>query len=256
MRSIRTNRNRWWASSRPIKSRGLAIAAPVSLAVALLLSSCENVATYTQPTAVRVIDASYIAPAANFTVNGQLLAANVGSGFITSYGTLVPSISAAIDMTAATGGPALLTSSAPLLAGNQYSIFLSDSAGTQTAYLITVLQDQVMQAPTGRADFRFINQAEITGGVDIYMVPAGTAIADAVPLLTNLPVGGAISYVGFQAQTSTMIITPTGVTTPAYTSNPIQLIGGEVRTVLIMDAKLTSNPPVAVTMANDAGPAD
>jgi hypothetical protein len=88
------------------------------------------------------------------------------------------------------------------------------------------------------------------------MVPAGTAIANAVPLVTNLPVGGPVSYVSFQAQTVTMIITPTGVTTSAYTSNPIPLIGGEMRTVLIMDSKLTSNPPVTATMADDAGPAN
>jgi len=250
------NRGLTKAISSGLKLPGFVFAVPASLAITISLSACENVATYTQPTAVRVIDASYIAPAANFLVENQLLAANVGLGTITPYGTLAPSSSAAIEMTAATGSSALLSSSSPLLAGNQYSIFLSDSIGTSTAYLITVLQDQQTQAPTGRADFRFLNQAEMTGAVDIYMVPAGTAIADAVPLVTNLPVNGPVSYVGFQAQTVTMIITPTGVTTPAYTSNPIQLIGGEARTVLIMDAKLTSSPPVTVTMADDAGPAN
>jgi hypothetical protein len=256
MRDRWTNRNRWWTILRPIPHRGLALAALAAVMVALLLSSCENVESTVQRTAVRVIDASYIAPAANFTVNGQTLAANVGSATITSYGTLAPSATAAIDMTGATGGSALLTTSAPLLAGNQYSIFLSDSIGTSTAYLISVLQDQVTPAPTGRADFRFLNQAENAGAVDIYMVPSGAAIANAVPLVTDLPAGGPISYIGFQAQTVTMIVTPTGVTTPAYTSNPIPLAGGEVRTVLIMDAKLTSSPPVTVTMANDAGPAN
>ncbi len=235
---------------------GWAFAAPVSLAAALLLSSCVNVATYTQPTAIRVIDASYIAPAANFMVNGQLLAANVGSATITPYGTFSPSLSAPINMTAATGGPALLTASTPLVAGNQYSIFLSDSIGTSTAYLISVLQDQPMQAPTGRAAFRFLNQAVTTGAVDIYFVPAGTAIAEVVPLVTNLPVSGPVSYVTFQAQTVTMIITPTGVTTSGFISTPIPLIGGEARTVLIMDSKLTSNPPVTAIMADDAGPAN
>jgi hypothetical protein len=256
MRRLSTIRNQFWAIPHRLPVRGLAIAASVSLAAALLLSSCEVVATYPQRTAVRVIDASYIAPAANFTVNGQPLATNVGSGLITAYGTLSPSASAAIGMTAVTGGPALLTASAPLQAGNQYSIFLSDSVGTATAYLISVLQDQGLQAPAGQAEFRFLNQAESTGAVDIYMVPAGASLANAAPLVTDLPVGGPISYIGFQAQTVTMIVTPTGLITPAYTSNPIPLIGGEVRTVLIMDAKLTANPPVAVTMADDAGPAN
>jgi hypothetical protein len=254
MRVMETNRK--VAIPRRLHLPGLILAAPTSMVLAFSLAACENVATYTQPTVVRVIDASYIAPAANFLVENQLLAANVGSGTITPYGTLAPSAAAAIEMTPATGGPALLTASASLLPGNQYSIFLADSVGTSTAYVISVLQDQQMQAPAGRSSFRFLNQAESTGAVDIYMVPVGTAIANAVPLLTDLPVGGPISYVNFAAQSVTMMITPTGVTTPAYTSTPIQLIGGEARTVLIMDSKLTSNPPVTVTMADDAGPAN
>jgi hypothetical protein len=239
-----------------MKLSALLLVVPASFAVAISLSACENVATYSQPTAVRVIDGSYLAPAANFLVQNELLAANVGTGSITSYGTMTPSSSASIQMTATTGNAVLLNSSSPLLAGNQYSIFLTDVIGSSTAYVMTVLQDQQTQAPTGRAAFRFLNQAEMIGAVDIYMVPAGTAIADAVPLETNLPVGGPPVYVSFPAQSVTMIITPTGVTAPAYTSSPIQLIGGEARTVLIMDAKLTSTPPVTVTMADDAGPAN
>jgi hypothetical protein len=58
------------------------------------------------------------------------------------------------------------------------------------------------------------------------------------------------------SQTVTMDVTPTGLTKPQYTSTPISLIGGEVRTALIMDTQLTSNPPVQVSMADDAGPAN
>lgn len=256
MHTIRTKRIRWKVASRQLGLPGLAFAAPASLAAAFLLSSCENVQTYKQPTVVRVIDASYIAPAANFVVEAQLLAANVGSGTITPYGTFAPNAAASIAMNSATGNTSLLTASGPLLPGNQYSIFVSDSVGTSTAYVMTVLQDEQMQAPSGHSAFRFLNQAEMTGAVDIYMVPVGTAVADAVPLVTNLPVGGPAIYVTFASQSVTMIITPTGVITPAYTSSPIQLIGGEARTVLIMDAKLTSNPSVAVTTADDSGPAN
>jgi len=251
-----TDRNRWCAPPRVLRLRGVVFTIPMSLTVAFAISACENVAVYTQPTALRVIDASYIAPAANFVVDGQLLAANIGSGTITPYGTLKSNSAATIDVSSAAGNAPLLNASGPLLAGNQYSIFVSDSVGTITAYVMTVLQDQQMPAPAGRADFRFLNQAEQTGGVDIYMVPNGTAVPNAVPLIVNLSVGGPVSYVSFPAQTATMIVTPTGLTTPAFTSTPIQLIGGEARTVLIMDSKLTSNPPVTVTMADDAGPAD
>lgn len=256
MSAMKRNRNRRLRIPPRLRLPGLIAATPAAMMLALSLAACENVATYTQPTVVRVIDASYIAPAANFDVENQLLAANVGSGTITTYGTMKSNAAAAIEMTAATGGPALLTASASLLPGNQYSIFLADSVGTSTAYLITILEDQHMPAPTGRSAFRFLNQAESTGAIDIYMVPAGTAIADAVPLVTDLPVGGPAVYINFASQSVTMIITPTGVAKPAYTSTSIQLTGGEARTVLIMDSKLTSNPPVAVTMAEDAGPAN
>ena len=58
------------------------------------------------------------------------------------------------------------------------------------------------------------------------------------------------------SQTVTMVVTPTGLTKPQYTSTPIYFIGSEARTVLIMDTQLTSNPPVQVSMADDAGSAD
>ena len=77
------------------------------------------------------------------------------------------------------------------------------------------------------------------------MVPSGTTLANTIPLVTALPVGGTAGYISFTSQTVTMIITPTGVITPKYTSASIALTGGEVRTVLIVDTQLTSNPPVA-----------
>ncbi len=87
------------------------------------------------------------------------------------------------------------------------------------------------------------------------MVPGGSTLADTIPLVTALPVGGTAGYISFPAQTVTMVITPTGAgtaaTTPKYTSSPIGLTGGEVRTILILDTKLTSNPPVQVFTASD-----
>ena len=74
----------------------LCAVAAASLAVALALTACENVATYMQPSLVRVIDASYIAPAINVEVEGELLASNIGQGTITPYGTLPANIAAPI----------------------------------------------------------------------------------------------------------------------------------------------------------------
>jgi len=230
----------------------LAVATVAALATALFITACENVSGYTQPTLARVIDASYVAPAVNVSINGTLIAANIGQGAITAYGPLPASNSAIIEVNATTAGPPLLYGNDYLFAaGNQYSVFLMDNAADSAGYAFTVLQDQQIAAPTGHSSYRFLNQAINTGAVDVYMVPGGVKIADAVPLITALPVNGTPSYVSFIAQNVTMVITPTGVTTPAYTFAPIALTGGEVRTVLIVDTQLTTNPPVAVFTGND-----
>jgi hypothetical protein len=53
-----------------------------------------------------------------------------------------------------------------------------------------------------------------------------------------------------------MVVTPTGDITPEYPSSPMTLTGSEVRTVLLIDSQLTSNPAVLATVAVDAGPAN
>ena len=256
MRATRTNGNRRMRFSWQLTLPRLGIAVAASSALALGLAACEKVATYTQPSLVRFIDASYIAPAANVLVEGQLLAANAGAGTITPYGTVAASEAAPIEITAATGGAALVSTSGTLLPGHQHSVFLTDNGAAPTSYTVTILEDQQVQAASNLSAFRFLNQAPKTGAVDIYMVPAGVTLANAVPLVTDLPVGGTAGYISFTSQTVTMVVTPTGLITPSYTSTPITLIGGEVRTALIMDTQLTSNPPVQVSMADDAGPAN
>lgn len=230
---------------------GLLSLALAALAISLGLSACENVAGFTQPSLVRVIDASYIAPAVNVEVEKTLLAANIGQGAITPYGTLPADESATIEVTAATGGAALVTTTGTLLAGHQHSVFLTDNGAAANSYEVTILEDQQVAAAGGHSAFRFLNQAPKTGAVDVYMIPSGTTLANTIPLVTGLPVGATAGYVSFTSQTVTMVITPTGVTTPKYTSQSLALTGGEVRTVLIVDTQLTSNPPVEVFMAND-----
>lgn len=251
IRIMKTIRIRRTKAMRRFTLYGLAMTAAASLALAFGLSACENVAGYTQPTLVRVIDASYIAPAVNVTVEGTLLATNIGEGNVTPYNTLPASNNALVNVTAASGGAVLVSASGTLLAGHQHSVLITDNGQAPTSYEATVLEDQQIAAASGHSDFRFLNQAPITGAVDIYMVPSGSTLADSAPLVTDLPVGATAGYISFTSQTVTMVITPTGLTTPKYTSTPLALTGGEVRTVVIVDSQLTSNPPVEVVMADD-----
>jgi hypothetical protein len=241
----------WIKKARRLTLSRLAIVAVVCLALSFGLSACEDVASYTQPSLVRIIDASYIAPAVNVVVEGVELAANIGQGTISPYGTVPANKAALIDVTAATGGTALVTTNGTLLAGHQHSILLTDNGAAPTSYEVTILEDQQISAAQGHSAFRFLNQAPKTGPVDVYMIPSGQTLANTIPIVTALPVGATAGYISFTSQTVTMVITPTGVITPKYTSASLALTGGEVRTVLIVDTQLTSNPPVEVFMAND-----
>ena len=234
-----------------LSGRGLLAAAATSLAVAVGVCGCQSVAGFSQPSLVRVIDASYIAPAVNIYVEKTLFAGNVGEGFISNYGTVTPALAAPVSVTAATGGKPLVTANVTLLAGAQHSVFLTDNGASPTEYTVTVLEDAQTPAASGHSSFRFLNQAPRTGPLDVYMVPASTTLANTIPICTNVAVGSTCGYVSFEAQSVTMVITPTGLITPKYTSTPLGLTGGEVRTVVIVDSQLTSNPPVSVVIAKD-----
>jgi hypothetical protein len=252
MRATCTSRFRSMNRASRFTAPRLAAAAVAVLALALLITACENVSGYGEPTLIRVIDASYVAPAVNVTVNGTLIAANIGQGAITSYGTLNPSNSAIISVNATTPGPPLLYGNDyQFPAGGQSSVFITDNAADYFGYGFAVLQDQQTSAPNGHSSYRFLNQAINTGAVDVYMIPTGVTIANAIPLIAALPVNNIPSYVNFISQPVTIVITPAGLTKPAYTSAPIYLSGGEVRTVLIVDTQLTSNPPVTTFTGDD-----
>ena len=238
-------------NARQLTLPGLAVAAALSLALAFSLSGCVNVATFTQPTLVRVIDASYVAPPINVLVEGNSIAGNAGQGTITPYATLPASLDAPIKIASAATGDSLTTTSNPLLTGHQYSVFLTDLAGTPSGYTVSVLTDQQISAPTGHSAFRFLNQAIATGPVDVYMIPTGVTLANSKPIVADLPVGASNNYIDFNSQTVTLVVTPAGKATPTYTSPAIYLVGGEVRTVLLVDAQLTTNPPIQAFFAND-----
>ncbi|HUY95816.1 MAG TPA: DUF4397 domain-containing protein [Terracidiphilus sp.] len=229
----------------------LLLVAAASIAVAFGLSACQVVAGFSQPSLVRVIDASYIAPAVNIYVQSTIFAGNVGEGYISNYGTTAPSGNALVQVNAADGNGKLIAANATLAPGAQHSVFLTDNGSVPTLYTVTVLQDAQAPAPAGNVQFRFLNQAPRTGALDVYMVPSGNTVANSIPICSNIAVGQTCGYVTFAAQTVTMVITPTGVTTPKYTSQGLSLTSGQVRTVVMVDSQLTANPPVNVVIAND-----
>jgi len=235
---------------------GFAIAATISLVLALDLSACENVASYTQSSMVRVIDASYNAPAIDVIVEGVTLASNIGEGYISSdYGTLTASSDALIKVVEhATPTTTLLSTNGTISAGKEHSILITDNGASGTGYTVNILEDQSVEATTGHSTFRFINEsAKITNGVDIYVVPFGSTLAATNVFCPDLATGAICGYQSFASQTVTIYITAAGSTTSIYAKQTFSLTGGEVYTVLLSDTQLTSNPAITVSYATDNG---
>lgn len=232
----------------------LSVGSALSLGGSLLLAGCQSVAGGTSISQLRILDASYNAPALNVYVGGSLLAGNLGQGSITAYAQLAPTNNAVIKVTATTATTALASANTSLRAGTSQSILVSD---LNAGYEVTVLEDQATPAPTGHSEFRLLNQAPSTGAVDVYFLP-GTSdqiYATAKAVITGLPVGATSGYITIPSSTLYMVIVPTGTTlkngvTTLYSSAAFALTGGEVRTVLIVDPQLATEP-VVVYVADD-----
>jgi hypothetical protein len=231
------NRRKFWAR----------VAATMAVAGVPLLG-CQSVqSSMPSQTQVRVIDASYNAPAVDVDVATTPIATNIGAATFTNYAFLPPQNSTAYVFPVGTT-KATVTVAGDFLVSEQHSVFITDVG---TGYTATILTDQPTAAPTGYFSIRFLQQALVAGAVDIYLVPNGGALADAKPLFSDVAPQAVEGYANVIAGSYTIVITPTGVITTPYTSTAIQFSAGQVRTALIMDAQLTKNPPVTVTIGDD-----
>lgn len=223
------------------------------------LSGCQSVAGSSPETMVRVIDASYNAPAVDVDVATTPIAENIGSGTITNYAFLPPENATASVYPTGTK-KATAQASGQMLANGDYSVLLEDSGAGYTA---TLLSDESTAPPSGDIALRFIEESPAAGAVDVYLVPGSTTVAAAKPLLTNLTVNSVSDYETVPAGTYTVVVLPTGetptaststtstTTTQNYASTNLQLTAGAAETVVIMDSKLTATPPVTLVVGTD-----
>jgi len=218
------------------------------VALAGVLTGCQNIQGSSPQALVRVIDASYNAPAIDVKVGTTLIATNIGAGTIANYADLPPQM--ATVYVYPTGKTTPLTSVAGNFAGNtQHSLFLTDSGATFAA---TILTDQIVAPPAGYFSVRILQQALTTGAVDVYFVPGTSTLAGTKPLVSDVAAGTVSGYINVPIGTYTVDVTPAGDIKSPYISSSLTFATGAVRTLLIMDAQLTTNPPVTVVIGNDA----
>lgn len=217
------------------------------LLVLTALDGCTTVAGSGPVTLVRVIDASSNAPPLDAYVATIPIAYNFVGPSISNYASMGPG-PATITLDAHGTHTVLATLHGTFSASQQHSIYVTDLGTTFTANLLT---DQNTSAPGGDISFRFLQQANATGPVDVYVIPNGTAITDAKPLIAALAPGSITTYMNVAAGTYSIVILPAGSTTGGYTSAATVFTGGQVRTFLIVDQQLLNSPPVNVLVADD-----
>lgn len=198
-------------------------------------------------TMIRVIDASYNAPAVDVNIATTPIAVNIAAQTITNYAFLPPENATAYIYPTGTK-KATASASGNFLASEEHSILLTDSG---TGYAATVLTDQTTAPPLGDVAIRFVQEAQAVGLVDLYLVPSSSTLAGAKPVLAKVAAGTVTDYVDIPAGTYTVVVTPTGDITKAYSSASLVLSGGAARTAVVMDSQLTANPPVTVVIGND-----
>lgn len=198
---------------------------------------------------VRVIDASWNAPPVDVKIGTTPIAVNIGAATFTNYAFLPPeNATAYVYRTKTTTASASVAGN--LLVAQQHSVFITD---TSNGYQATLLTDQAVTPPAGYVSLRFLQQAVRTGAVDLYLLAGSGTLAGAKPLLKDVTTGTVSGYLNVQAGSYSLVIAPAGDTNvkDVYTSESLQFTAGQVRSVLIMDAQLTTNPPVTIAIGDD-----
>jgi hypothetical protein len=217
------------------------------LSFALCLCGCTAVAGSGPATLVRVIDAAYSSPALDAYVSSTPIAVNFTGPSISNY-AFVPPGNVTINLYPTGKKTSLAQMAESLDANQQHSVYITGQGSNFRAILLT---DQNTPAPSGFVSIRFLQQAVSTGAVDIYIVPDGTMITAAKPLLSALAPGTVTVYTNVAAGTYDLIVVPAGTTKNAYTSAATTYTAGQALTILIVDQQLLSMPPVNVLSATD-----
>ena len=218
----------------------------------LLLSGCQAVVNSSSASQVRVIDASSDAPGLDIYENNNLVAQNLGFGYVTSYVAIDPG-TYTIGANSAGSKQTLISAKGTFLNGNQYTVLVGNSAANLQEL---ILQDESQPAPSGQVVLRFIDQATRVGAVDLYLVPQGQKFTAVTPVEVNVEFGDNTNYLAVPTGTYTLVIVPTGTiptsaTGAPYTGPQVSDSAGSAPTVVLIYQQLVTTPGLQVITAQD-----
>jgi len=219
------------------------------------LSGCTSAATSASVTQVRIIDASLNAGGLDIYQGTGVIAYNVDFGSATSY---IPMTPGAYNISADTPGSKqqLITAKGRFDMASQYTVLIGDTPALPNEI---ILKDQAQAAPSGEIALRFLDEAASAGGVDLYMVPSGSTLSSAHPLLTNVAFGSNSGYINLKAGTYTLYALPTGTvfsSSPrsSYTGTALTYLEGSAKTIVLLDQASAKTGGIQILIASDYDP--
>lgn len=235
--------------SREVAPRALAACL---LPGSLVLSGCQAVVNSSSASQVRIIDASPDAPGLDIYENNNLVAQNLGFGFVTSYVPIDPG-TYTIGINTAGSKQTLVAAKGTFLNANQYTVLVGNFAADLQEL---ILKDQAQPAPSGQIVVRVIDQATRVGALDLYLVPQGQKFTAVTPVKTNVEFGDNTDYLAVPTGTYTLVIVPAGTiptssTVATYTGPQVTYTAGSATTVVLIDQQLVTTPGLQVVSAVD-----
>lgn len=188
---------------------------------------------------LRVVHASADAPAVDVLANNGATPAvsNLAFPSTTNYLNLpAATYNFKVVPTGATT-PVVINADVPLANGMEYTLLAVDTLASIDPLLLT---DNNRKVAT-EAKVRLVHASTLAGNVDIYVVAAGSSIANAMPAFSNVPFTADTGYVSLAAGYYDVIITPTGTKTEAIKAT-LTFANGMVYTAIARDGANLTTP--------------
>jgi hypothetical protein len=205
------------------------------LAATAFTAACDDDDDNTGPEGearVRVVHASPDAPDVDVLLDDTVVLSDVpylaASDYLeTTDGDHNLKVNAAGTSTTAIDADVTLTD------GTDYTVIAS---GLVAQIEPIVLEDDNTAPAAGNVRVRAIHGAPSAPAVDVYVTAPGADLATATPTLTNVPFGAVSDYLEVPAGDYQVRVTPAGTKIVAIDSGALTLAGGQVRTVIAVDA--------------------
>lgn len=205
------------------------------LAATAFTAACDDDDDNTGPegeSRVRVVHASPDAPEVDVLLDDAVVLSDVAylaaSDYLeTSDGDHNLKVNVAGTTTTAIDADVTLTD------GTDYTVIAS---GLVAQIEPIVLEDDNTAPAAGSVRVRAIHGAPSAPAVDVYVTAPGADLATATPTLAGVEFGDVSDYLDVPAGDYQVRVTPAGTKTVAIDSDALTLAGGQVRTVIAVDA--------------------